>query len=413
MKTQYEFKSKNNSHALYKPGLMTIVFFNGESGYSALNHFTHSLAKALELTGAKTLVIDLADPDLRIEWGELLNNGLRACISFNCIGLDIVANGINVFDAIGIPFFGLLVDHPLHLRARIQTPMSNLIVGTIQPEHVKALSNLCGIYRHGFYLPLAGTQVDEKQPILPFNHPERNIDCLISYSIEDESNFSYGKITYEESLFLEEFENALRIYPEKSFDTLFFEIIKTHQDIAFSSTSSMRNRQLLPSLALLDRKIRSQNRIKLVQALSKSGINISIVGKGWNNHDFAQNVTYLGEVPYEENLSLFLRAKCTVHSTPTTFQNCQHDRVLNAMLRGCLTICDGVNPEENGFHHLKHLLAYKCYDEEEAVNQVLFALKNESLSQEICLNASKEVLKNHTWNSRAKELLANMQVIMS
>jgi hypothetical protein len=138
--------------------VVNIVLFKGESGYGALSHFSEALSEALSEHGTSTQCLDLTLSEFQINWGKLFDEGLLACIGFNATGLDLQAHGMNLFDSVGLPFIGLLVDHPMHLQQRLQTPMVNLVLGMIEENHTSSLKRLCGLYRPSFHFPLAATQ---------------------------------------------------------------------------------------------------------------------------------------------------------------------------------------------------------------------------------------------------------------
>jgi len=90
-------------------------------------------------------------------------------------------------------------------------------------------------------------------------------------------------------------------------------------------------------------------------------------------------------------------------------QNYYSDRQLIAMASGKPLVCKYIPGLENEFENGKHCLWY--YDEPELVKHVKSLLANPSLAARIGAAGKEEVLKNHTWEARVRDVLPDIERI--
>lgn len=390
---------------------MRFVFFKGQSGYDAFSHFCDQLANALIATGAIVHKVDLADPHFQLDWSHLFDQGIDVCLGFNATALDITTSGINLYDGAGLPFIGLLVDHPLHLQRRLQTPMANLIVGTVDHAHGYSLNRICGLYRPHFHFPLAATLDTHEKIYLPWNSQDRDIFCLCPFSLEDLSSLTYGNLSTAEMSLMDNLEKGLLTSACLSFDELFIELCQSTKGLSFSHTPSLLYRKLLPSLAILDRKLRAKERLSLVQTLAEKGVRPHVLGRGWDQIQLPSSITYLGECSFNEQLELFKRSACVMHCAPVTFDSPTHDRLLNASLRGALVIHNCAKSKIPLLPYLNEF-RYDRFSALQAHEKLLLAHKNPTNTQKLIEQTQKEILSKHLWKHRAQSLLTELESLI-
>lgn len=147
------------------------------------------------------------------------------------------------------------------------------------------------------------------------------------------------------------------------------------------------------------------DRVAAINAVRNAGVDIGIVGKGW-----PAGFPVIGTCEVKQQHHIWKRAKVCLNVNH--FQNIAHyfsDRQLIAMASGRPLVCAYIPGLENEFENGKHCLWY--YDEAELVRHVKKLLGDPGLAQRIGQAGREEVIKNHTWEARIKDVLPDIERI--
>lgn len=144
-----------------------------------------------------------------------------------------------------------------------------------------------------------------------------------------------------------------------------------------------------------------------VMALKNSGIDIGIVGNGWPpGHGYP----VVGTCGVKQQYHIWKRCKVALNiNNFNGIQNYYSDRQIIAMASGKPLVCKYIPGLENEFENGRHCLWY--YDEAELVRHVKTLLADPALSAKIGAAGREEVLKNHTWEARVKDVLPDIERI--
>jgi hypothetical protein len=146
-------------------------------------------------------------------------------------------------------------------------------------------------------------------------------------------------------------------------------------------------------------------RVAAIMALRNAGIDIGIVGNGWPS-----GFPVVGTCGVKQQHHIWKR--CRVALNVNHFQRIQNyfsDRQIISMASGKPLVCHYIPGLENEFEHGKHLLWY--YDEAELVRHVKTLLADPGLAARIGAAGRAEVLKNHTWEARVRDVLPDVERI--
>jgi len=147
------------------------------------------------------------------------------------------------------------------------------------------------------------------------------------------------------------------------------------------------------------------DRVNGVMAIKNAGIDIGIVGNGW-----PPGFPVVGTCQVKQQHHVWKRCKVAVGINHfRTIQNYYSDRNLIAMASGRPLVCQYIPGLEGEFENNRHCMWY--YDEAELVQHVRKLLGDPGLAQRIGQAGREEVIKNHTWEARIKDVLPDIERI--
>ncbi len=145
------------------------------------------------------------------------------------------------------------------------------------------------------------------------------------------------------------------------------------------------------------------DRVRAIQVLRGHGIDVGIVGNGW-----PEGFPVVGTCGVKQQHHVWKRARVALNVNH--FNDIDHyysDRQIISMASGTPLVCKYIPGLESEFEHGKHCLWYQ--DEPELVRHVQTLLSDPGLAQRIGQAGKEEVLRNHTWESRIRDLLPDIE----
>lgn len=145
------------------------------------------------------------------------------------------------------------------------------------------------------------------------------------------------------------------------------------------------------------------DRVNGVMALKNAGIDIGIVGNGW-----PAGYPVVGTCTVKQQHHIWKRCKVALNINHfQTIQNYWSDRQIIAMASGTPLVCHYIPGLESEFENGKHCLWYQ--NEAELVGHVRRLLSDKALAARIGAAGREEVIKNHTWEARIKDVLPDIE----
>lgn len=159
--------------------------------------------------------------------------------------------------------------------------------------------------------------------------------------------------------------------------------------------------------------IQGKERVELLKSIKD--VRVDVFGSdcgGWEKYlGKRSHITYHHEVSFEEAHQIMRESKIVVNSC-AWIRNGAHERIFSAMACGALVIAESnsylceqfADGESIGFYHLLN---------PDALNERIAGyLSDESKRGAVSLCGKEIVLKEHTWNQRARQLIAAIQPIV-
>lgn len=408
---------KENSHADDKETgsqqKWRIVLFY--SNTESFNFFTDQLVNELQKRGHALFILDLIEPQKEGPHSaeglsQFASKGVDAVICFDGLGCreDVFIRNWNGLRAVVL---NILMDPPFRFHPSIEKHPENYHLFCCDYEHVAYVKKYFPeMSPFVSFMPHVGAVPAKDLPVIPY--AERKYDILFSGSY----HYPQGKLMDTKNL-LGGDERKYHFY-EMMFDYLINDTSLTIEQAALKtleklnlSVSEFELKTILNYSVHLDWAVRMYERGKVVSVLAESGLDIYLLGRGWENHPSVScpNVHHItGWVPYEETLNYMANAKINLNVMPW-FKEGTHDRIFNTLLQHSLPLTDPstwitdnfTDGEDIALYDLKYL---------ENLPEIARSLLNDTKRAEAMIEKGYEkVLHQFTWSHCADWILEVIQ----
>ena len=374
-----------------------LTYFNQ---YESKRHFTCKLSEALNRLGAKTLILDPKNGEITNAMKTSILDFSPDCLfSFNSTVPD--QEGKYLWDHLQIPGWTALVDPAFYAIEMTRSPYTRLT--TVDREDCKWLIEN-GV-KNTFFWPHA------VEASFPRNeNSERPFDVVFLGTCTD---FEGLKLQWSQSLNDSEIQilnKSIQIMMTPPGNSLLKALA-----LSVSSFPSIDPRSLdFKSLFhFLDNYVRGKDRFELIRSIKTAKVHI-FGEPSWNNFKGGaswkeylknqSNVILHPPVKYAESFEIATQAKICLNSSPF-FRHGSHERILNAFMSGAVPLTTHNGFVEEFFQPGTDLISYQTGDYSSIDSQVNELLASESKRREMADIGRQKVLKSHTWDTRAKELL--------
>lgn len=141
-------------------------------------------------------------------------------------------------------------------------------------------------------------------------------------------------------------------------------------------------------------------RVQMIQNLQN--FNVKIFGDGpWEKY-IKGNVKYMGKCDLLESIDIINKSKIVLHNQPTQLSQGLHERLLNACAVESFVLTNKNLSIEAAF---EDSVDYFDINFENAAQKVQYYFENEDERVAKAKKASQIVAKDHSWDSRAKQIL--------
>lgn len=380
------------------------------SGVESFNYFTDRIKEELTNRGHECFILDLNNmsapgPYSFGEFTRFLSVKADAAIAFDGLGIkeDIF---IELWDSMNTLAVNILMDHPLRFHPTMQKHPKNYIQFCCDRNHVEYVRKYFGgEVSFVEFMPHAGTYMGESDLA---GYQERPYDVLFSGTFYEPENYlKQIDKEFERNELLREFYHNLSGYMIENHS------ITTEQavlDLAAEMDLGLKPEQLKMVFACsepIDWMARMYYRKKVIQMIADAGIDIWLLGRGWENHPCAgkSNVHIIsGRVPFKETLPVMNQAKINLNVMPW-FKDGTHDRIFNIFLQGSLALTDPSGWLLENFENNKSIVYYELDKLEEIPEIIHYYLAHTDEAAEIIRNGSEIVRAKYTWENIVEQIL--------
>lgn len=268
----------------------------------------------------------------------------------------------------------------------------NFILFSVTPNDEQPISEYFPKLKRSYLFHATDLELWKKQDV------KKDYDIVLFSSIEDyENKIELLKLQTPEPVFklMMEIYNTCLENPSLPFWDI-YQIYKKQLNLnldAFQYVFLFRN---ISDIAMHAKKV------QLVKQLS--GFNLKIFGHGpWEKY-ISGNIEYLGPCDVTESINIMNRAKIALHPHATSLTNCIHERILNASAVETFVISSDAVGIKTAFGD-----SISYYDNSTFIDlaeKINYYLQNEDERTYKARNARDIVVKEHTWEARARQIIS-------
>ena len=163
----------------------------------------------------------------------------------------------------------------------------------------------------------------------------------------------------------------------------------------------------------VDWAVRMYWRSEVITALAESGLELYLLGRGWENHPSASypNVHHISDrIPFEETLSVMADAKINLNVFPW-FKSGTHDRIFNSLLQHSLPLTDSSRWVDETFTDGWDIALYSLKNLEELPAIAEKYLKNPDLAESVISRGYEKTIREFTWKNCVDQILSAVQTL--
>lgn len=389
---------------------MRIVLFY--SGIDSFNYFTDQIEQEMSQRGYETFILDLRNPP---------EDNPHSYAAFNVFAqkkIDLVicydGHGIKektfreFWDANEALVINILMDPPFRFHPTMNQHPKRYLQMCCDYNHVKYVEKyFSGQGVKAVFMPHMGT-VQNKEWI-PYK--DRKYDVLFSGTYyRPESRLEELKKTFPEGT------DIYAFYMEVTDYLLSNNQVSTDQAVENTvirlgwNISADMLKTLFANSIPLDWMIRMYQRERVVQVVAESGIDIWLLGRGWENHPCADypNMHRIDDrIPMEETLDYMADARINLNVMPG-FKAGTHDRIFNTLLNGSIPVTDSSRWIDENFMDGEDIVLYDLDHLEELPGKIRRVLENPEDTQRMIENGYKKVREKYTWKNCVDQIIASM-----
>ncbi|MDD3369948.1 MAG: glycosyltransferase [Lachnospiraceae bacterium] len=383
-----------------------IVLFRGD--IETQGYFSEQLATAFTAMGHAVYLFDYEkEGNSALGLPYFIEKGNTVAISFNFHGITNEQllkdqNGLYIWEAMNIPFYNIVVDHPYYYHTFLQDIPSTYCHISIDAHQDAYMKRFYPEIKRGPILYLGGTSLypagdypriaDRPLDIVftgNYNNP-LDMEQYIQKNGPEYADFYHGMI------------DELLAHP----DLVIEDVIEKHIRREIPEVTDTELKDTMKNLIFIDLYVRYHARGLAVRTLADAGIPVHVYGGNWDllqeQCKHPENIIWEGELDSLECLQVIAKGKISLNVLPW-FKAGPHDRIFNSMLNGAVSLTDSNPVIDSLVTDGKDACIYSLSNIDKLPLIADHLLSHPRLMQEIA-DAGFQTAQEHTWEARAKVL---------
>ncbi|MEI8365186.1 MAG: glycosyltransferase [Parachlamydiaceae bacterium] len=381
------------------------VFMPPLSVYGVLHYFTQKMSEALQRCGVKVRLLEAKRDDPKPFLKALFDDPPECTLSFN--GLLPDDQGRFFCDMIRIPHVACLVDSPNSFLPLIKSERT--IITCVDNASVEFLKGVG--FSRALFMPHGA-----ERTLAPELHAKRDYDVvMLSSCIDYEGIRASWKQKYSASLrkIMEETAETSLEDQKKPYYQVFAEVLDKR--LTGQSGIDPQNIDFTSLLDDIEMFIRGKDRVELLKGIKDAKVDVfgSADGAaGWKKYlSENPNIVVHDPVPFEQALSIMKHSKIVLNSCPwITYGG--HERIFSGLACGALVLTNENEFLKQNFHDGESIVFYKHGRWDKANHRVNEYLSNTSKRDNVAAKGRAIVMKSHTWDQRAAQLIKELPLLL-
>lgn len=367
--------------------------------------FSFELAKAFRKLGHEVFFYDCNDQYLSFKkLTDFIELGNTVGFAFNFNGMindDFLCDGKEpvFWDRTGIPYINMIVDHPFYYHDEFLHVPKKYTNICIDNNHKKYYDRFFPNLGRSLYMPLAGTRLDNRQPLIPLC--KRKYDIIFTGNYIRPEHFEKYLQNCDPSII--EFYHGIRQHLYDCPDDLLEDYAEKRIRKEFKDkVSDDYLRECFKNMIFLDLQARHYYRGKAVAAIADAGFKINVYGAGYDTLECAhpENIITHGNVNSLKCLEAIAQSRVSLNVMPW-FKDGPHDRVFNTMLNGAVCLSDHSTFLDEHYTDNNDIAFYELNDIAALPQRYAELMSDPGRMEDIVQNACREASQSETWAERA------------
>lgn len=379
------------------------MFFVGD--IETQGYFSLQIAEEMKRLGHEIFIFDLSKPWASTQkfFGSFFEKGNTVLINFNFHGMSgedyfLDENGRSMWDALQIPSYNIVVDHPMYYHHFLEKVPSNYHHISIDRNHEKYMRRFFPEIENGPFLPLAGTQLYKDRSSVPISHRRYDVVMVGNYCIPQTFEKYITRIDEEYTAFYYGMIDELFAKPWRTVE----EVAQEHLLREIGEVPEEELKKAMASLTFIDLYVRYTFRGRAVQELADAGIKVHVFGDGWDRLEckHPENLILMNNLDSEGCLKKLRQTKLSLNVMPW-FKDGAHDRIFNTMLNGAVCLTDSSIYLDDILEDQKNSAIYSLSEMEKLPEIAGALLEDVDKMQSIADSGYQLAQEGHTWAHRA------------
>lgn len=385
-----------------------VLFYESTESF---NYFTGEIAQELTRRGHDAFILDLLNPTRPShsmqELMTFCGQKVDAVICFNRAGIH-DDNYINLWNMMDACSLHILMDHPLWMHPSMEKHPRKYIQFCPDEEHVAYVKRYFPNVEYVEFLAHAGTP-DDKPPI-PYIDKKYDIIFSASYFTPENRLLQLEEIFPKDSPM---YHICVQIGEDQIAHTE-KPLIQSVLDVLNANNMPLSDnavKTIMRSLTSINWMVRMYYRGKVVQTLVDAGLDIHVLGKGWENHPCAKadNLHILsGRIDLADTFDYMRDARINLNVMPW-FKEGTHDRIFNTMLRHSICLTDSSTWINRHYEDCKDIVLYDLRQLDRLPEIADYWLNHPAEAQSLIEKAYEKTAANYTWVNCVDSLLESLE----
>ena len=390
---------------------MRFILYKGQSQYGSLRLHIDQLAAALAGLGHGAEIIDLTAADAVAQLNASFQSPPDCYFGIGGVGSDVKANDASVYDALGVVYASLYVDHPIHHIPRLSTPIRRNAALFLDRSHVQFMTAWTrgkGLSQLGF-LPPGANELAEPLDTSDEAFARRDIPVLFTGTYRGTPAMPWRQEADTPARTAIE-AVAQRMAADARLPLLDALKLALADEFQAELTGDLFN-DFVPLLQAPQAFAEAYHRDRLLHALGRGGTPLTIYGAGWEPLLAAYpSFTHGGLGSFEETLHLLRRARLVLNAN-NGFVAGGHERVFTAMCGGAAVISDESKYYAEAFKPGREMATYAWSKLEAVPGQIAGLLADPTALAALARAGAKRALAEHSWTARAAKLVKTIKLV--
>ncbi len=378
-----------------------------EGDIETQGYFSRQLAAGFEGLGHETFMYDLSKPYISTEkFFRFFERGNTVLVNFNFHGMSgeeyfLDENGRSMWDALDIPSYNIVVDHPMYYHHFLEKTPHNYHHVSIDRNHDKYMARFFPEIARMPFLPLAGTQLHPGRSNVPVECRRYDVMMVGNYCPPKTFEKFITRIDDEYTAFYYGMIDDLLAHPYKTVEA----VTEAHLLDELGEVPEGELKKALAAVTFIDLYVRYTIRGEAVRQLADGGVRVHVFGDGWEavpcRHP--ENLIVMNNLDSEGCLKKLCQTKISLNVMPW-FKDGAHDRIFNTMLNGAVCLTDSSVYLDSILHDGVDCRIYSLEQMDRLPDIASALLADPGQMQRIADAGYQLARAGHTWAHRAGEI---------